>query len=221
VSYRGFPIELKLQGKAVAVVGLGRVGRRKAAALVAAGARVVGVDPVLQDLEPAVPEDVEVRAEPYEPGHLQGMSLVIAAGPSELNRRVVSDARRLGVWVCSVSEPDDGDFSLPAVWSSGPLVLTVSTSGASPALAAALRDRAAEALGPAAAGLAALLAELRPVVLRRVDDPDTRRRIFRNWADPRWLALWTEEGPDRVRDAFMQCLLSEGGGRPRLENGSP
>ncbi len=41
----GYPIELKMEGRTAVVVGLGRVGRRKAAALVAAGARVIGVDP--------------------------------------------------------------------------------------------------------------------------------------------------------------------------------
>ena len=87
-----------------------------------------------------------------------------AAATAAVNRRVVADARRAGVWVCSASDPDAGDFTVPAVWRDGPLTLTVATAGASPALAAALRDRAAEALGPAAAGLAALLAELRPEV---------------------------------------------------------
>jgi siroheme synthase (precorrin-2 oxidase/ferrochelatase) len=110
------------------------------------------------------------------------------------------------VWCCSASDPGEGDFTVPAVWRSGSLVLTVSTTGASPALAAALRDRAAEALGPAAAGLAALLAELRPLVLASVDDPDARRRILAEWGDPRWLALWAEQGPEAVRRALEQRL---------------
>ena len=41
----GYPIELDLAGRTALVVGLGAVGRRKAAGLVEAGARVVGVDP--------------------------------------------------------------------------------------------------------------------------------------------------------------------------------
>ena len=40
-----YPIELDLRGRTVVVVGLGSVGRRKAAGLVEAEARVVGVDP--------------------------------------------------------------------------------------------------------------------------------------------------------------------------------
>jgi precorrin-2 dehydrogenase/sirohydrochlorin ferrochelatase len=201
---RKYPIELDLRGRTVLVVGLGLVGLRKAAGLAAAGARVVAVDPGFGDRE--APEGVEVRAEAYDARQLEGVSLVVTAAPAVVNRQVVADARRAGVWVCSASDPDEGDFTVPAVWRDGPLTLTVSTSGASPALAAALRDRAAEAIGPEAAGLAALLAALRPEVLVRVPDPETRRRLLADWADPRWLDLWRSEGPDAVRRALVRRL---------------
>ncbi len=205
----GYPIELKLKGRTAVVVGLGPVGRRKAESLAAAGARVIGVDPAAGSSEQATLAGIEVVARPYQAEQLHGASLVIAAGPAEVNGQVVADARRIGAWVCSTSDPEAGDFQVPAVWTSGPLVLTVSTSGASPALAAALRDRAAQALGPAAAGLASLLAELRPLVLDRLPDPLIRRRIFQNWADPHWLLLWTEQGPDAVLQELMRRIDDE------------
>jgi siroheme synthase-like protein len=205
------PIELRLEGRTCLVVGLGPVGRRKAAAMVEAGARVIGVDPAAGGAGMPATAGVEVLPEAYRPDHLGGADLAIAAATPEVNRRVVADARRARVWVCSTSAPDEGDFTLPAVWRSGPLVLSVSTSGASPALSAVLRDRAAEALGPAAAGLAAILAELRPEVLRRLPDPRTRRRVLEEWADPRWLSIWDEQGPDAVRRALRRRLDDAGG----------
>lgn len=206
----GYPIELNLNGRTALVVGLGAVGRRKAEGLVAAGARVVGVDPEAGERE--VPPGVEARAEPYRAEHLSGVSLAFAAAPPEVNRRVVADARSAGVWVNSASDPAEGDFLVPAAWRDGPVLLTVSTGGASPALAAALRDRAVTALGPAAAGLAALLAELRPLVLARPLDPASRRRLLTAWADPRWLDLWTAEGPEAVRRALLAELGEPGPG---------
>lgn len=202
-----YPIELDLSGRVALVVGLGAVGRRKAAGLVEAGARVIGVDPRAGD----PPAGVEVRPEPYRAGHLEGAGLAFASATPEVNRLVVADARRAGVWVSSSSDPSSGDFTLPAVWRDGPLTLTVSTSGASPALAALLRDRAADALGPAAAGLAALLAELRPLALARVADPEARRRLLEGWADPRWLAAWESDGPEAVRRQLLRGLGPEGG----------
>ena len=200
----GYPIELDLRGKPALVVGLGAVGRRKASGLLAAGARVLGVDPGQGGWD--APEGIEVRAEAYRAEHLHRVVLAWAAATEEVNRQVVADARRLGVWVGSASAPGDGDFTLPAVHRDGPLTLTVSTGGASPALAAALRDRAASSLGPAASGLAALLIELRPEVLARLPDPARRRRVLTDWADPRWLDLWQTEGADVVRRRLIEAL---------------
>jgi siroheme synthase-like protein len=153
-----------------------------------------------------VPRDVEVRAESYRPEHLQGVALAVAAAPAAVNRRVVADAKGRGIWVNSASDPAAGDFTIPALWRDGPVTLTVSTSGASPALAAALRDRAAAALGPAAAGLARLLAELRPRARALLPDPATRRRLLTDWADPRWLDLWVASGPEAVRRELSLTL---------------
>jgi siroheme synthase-like protein len=198
-----YPIELDLRGRTVLVVGLGAVGRRKAAGLTTAGARVIGVDPAVT-VPLAIP--IEVRAELYRTEHLEGVSLAFAAATAAVNRCVVADARRLGIWVCSVSEPDTGDFTVPAVWREGPLTLTVATAGASPALAVALRDRAVQALGPAAAGLAALLAELRGDVRARLAEPEARRRLLADWAEPRWLELWISDGPEAARHALGRSL---------------
>lgn len=195
---------MNLAGKRAVVVGLGPVGRRKAASLVACGAEVVGIDPA--PLKQPLP-GVEHRAEQYHPDHLLGASIGFAAATPEVNRRVVDDARRLGVWVSSASEPGSGDFTLPAVWRDGPIVVSVSTSGASPALAASLRDRIAGGLGigPAASGLAALLVEIRPEVLRVVTDPEARRRAFREMADPRWLDHFDREGVEATRRALRSA----------------
>jgi siroheme synthase-like protein len=198
----GYPIELDLRGRRVLVVGLGRVGTRKAVGLVEAGAHVLGVDP-RRDLE--IPPGVEHRAEAFRPEHLEGMSLAFAAAKTEVNREVVHAARQAGIWVNAASEPDSGDFAVPAVWREGLVALAISTSGASPSLARTLRDRAANSVkgGPA---LAELLAEVRPIVLERVADPKIRRRLLADWGSARWLDALTRDGPEAVRAAWMEEL---------------
>ncbi len=200
-----YSMELNLIGKTALVVGLGSVGRRKALGLLAAGAKVIGVDPSAGG-GACLPLGVEVLADPYQESHLEGVALAFASATPEINRQVVADAKRRGIWVNSASDPGEGDFTLPAVWRDGPLTLTVSTTGASPALSTLLRDRAAEALGPAAAGLATLLAELRPMVLAKIADPQPRRLLFESWADPRWLDLWNTKGPEAVRTSLIRSL---------------
>jgi siroheme synthase-like protein len=197
----GYPIELDLRGRRVLVVGLGRVGTRKASGLVEAGAHVVGVDPRPDVVIPGV----DHRPERFRPEHLEGMSLAFAAATPEVNREVVDSARRMGIWVNAASEPDRGDFLVPASWRDGPITLAVSTGGTSPALAATLRDRAARALAGAPA-LAALLAEVRPEVLARISDPEARHRLLSDWGDGRWLDAIERDGPEAVRAAWRASL---------------
>src|SRR4051794_2075183 len=117
----GYLIELDLRGKTAVVVGLGRVGRRKAGDLVEAGGRVVSIDPdAAPELEAA---GLIVRRQPYRTEHLDGAALVIAAAPPEVNRAVVADARAAGIWMNAASEPDEGDYRVPAVWRDGPLAV--------------------------------------------------------------------------------------------------
>lgn len=199
-----YPVFLDLTGRTVLVVGLGAVGKRKAAGLSAAGAHVIGVDPSGCDTRELA--GVEIRTEPYRADHLAGVSLAFAAASADVNAALVADARARGIWVNSASDPTEGDFVLPAVWHDGPLTLAVSTDGASPALAATLRDKAAAALGPSAVALATLLAELRPLAFDRIKDPTARRLFLAGWGDLHWLRLCESDGPDVVRRHLLRTL---------------
>lgn len=198
-----YAIDLDLRGRGALVAGLGAVGRRKALGLLAAGAWVRGVDPLGWD---DAPSGVSVIKEPYRCGHLQGIFLVIAAATPVVNRLVTADALAANLLICSSSEPESGNFTKPAVWHDRGLILTVSTSGASPALAAALRDRAAEALGTSAAPLAALFRELRATLFDRLPDPSARRKVLADWGDPRWLILFESGGVEAVREEFERVV---------------
>jgi siroheme synthase-like protein len=198
----GYPIELDLRRKKVLVVGLGSVGLRKVRGLLDAGAIVMGVDPRL-DL--VVPTEIEHIIDKFQPLHLEGVSLAFAAATPSVNVEVVNHSRRLGVWVNAASEPDSGDFSVPAVWREGCVTVSVATSGASPALARTLRDRAGKAMqnGPA---LAALLLEMRLLVMSRLADSEARRRLLSDWGGSHWLDVWSTAGPEVVKATWLQEL---------------
>jgi precorrin-2 dehydrogenase / sirohydrochlorin ferrochelatase len=137
--------------------------------------------------------------------------LVFAAATPEVNTRVVADAHARGLWVNSSSDPETGDFSVPAAVRRGDFVVAVGTGGAAPALAAEVRRRLEEQFDDSFGQWVALLAEIRPLVLEAVSDEERRRLLFARWTSWEWLERLRRDGAEAVRAAFLQELRDGGG----------
>jgi precorrin-2 dehydrogenase / sirohydrochlorin ferrochelatase len=160
VTSRQYPVNLNLEGQPCLVVGGGAVAARKAAGLVACGANVsviaAAAGPAMRAL------GVPVDERPYRSGDVAGYRLVIAAtNDGVVNRAVFDDSEAAGIWVNSADDPVSCTFTLPAVVRRGPIMITVSTGGHSPALSSWLKGRVEEQLGPEYEELVALLSTAR------------------------------------------------------------
>jgi siroheme synthase-like protein len=158
-----FPINLNLAGRACLVVGGGRIATRKAAGLHACGARITVVAPEVTTELADLADTVHLR--PYATGDNAGHWLVITAtGNRTVDQQVFDDAEHAGIWVNSADDPDRCTFTLPAVVRRGPVMLTSSTAGVSPALSSWLRAWLSGVVGPEFADIAAALAERRAAI---------------------------------------------------------
>lgn len=165
-----YPIFLNLAGKPCLVVGGGAVAARKADGLLAAGARIVVVAPraVARIEEAAGRGDLEWRARPFEAPDVEGVVLAfVATSDRNVNRAAAEEARARGAWVNVADDPDGCDFFVPAVARRGAVQVAVSTGGASPALAASLRDRIVPALPEATEALVEIARALRKTTGQR------------------------------------------------------
>ncbi len=216
----GYLVEWEIRDRLVAVIGLGPVGLRRLVGLLEAGAIVRAVDPeadrrladrklVGPEISQTAPDSLRIHVvnNHYEDSCLDGCVMVVAATGTPVDRVIADDAARRGIPVNVVGDPDRGDLRIPATWSRGPLTLAVSTSGAGPGLAAALRDRAVGALGETAVAWVELVGRLRPKVLDQLGS-DHGRALLREWADPAWLDRIDAEGIEAVSQRFQEMLKS-------------
>lgn len=149
-----FPVFVELDGRACVVVGGGAVAERKVGALLDAGAAVTVVSPTLSPTLGALVAAGRIAhvARSYTVGDLRGAVLAFAAtDDGAVNAQVAREGRRRGVWVNAADDPAHCDAILPAVVRRGGVTVAVSTAGASPALARAVREHVERAL-PAAYG---------------------------------------------------------------------
>ena len=200
----GYPILLDITRKTALVVGGGGVAVRKVKGLLAGGAgrvRVVGLE---IDEQMPQPPAVERIVGAYEPGLLEGVSLVFAATNNpRVNQQVVTDAQARGLWVNRADSEEEaardaaaGDFAVPAVYRDGDLIVAVST-GSSPALAAKARDALAAAADPRWAKMAEAMRLLRPRI-RAIPDPAVRRRMLKSAGEEEALTVLAQEGIDAL-----------------------
>ena len=166
VTARPYPVVLLLEGRRVLVVGGGGVAEAKVQGLLAAGAIVHVV--ALRVSDGVRSQAVTWEERPYRAGEVAGYRFVVACTDDpEVNAQVFRDGEAAGVFVNAADDPSHCSATLPARLDRGRLLVTVSTSGDSPALAGWLRDRLGEVIGPEHEALLELLAEARAELASR------------------------------------------------------
>lgn len=134
-----FPVNLNLHGRPVLVVGGGRIALRKVEQLLMADAEVTVLSPMFVEEFTSLPVTLVQRE--YESGDIDAFRLVITAtGNTPVNQQIFDECEVKGIWINSADDPDRCAFTLPAALRRGDLMVTVSTGGASPALASWLRS---------------------------------------------------------------------------------
>ena len=177
-----YPVFLKLDGRSVVVVGGGSVAASKIDGLIAAGARVTVVAPLI---DPSIESRVaRVVAREFVAGDLDGCYWVVAAATPEVNRAVTAAADRRGLFVNAVDDAASATAYLGGVVRRGAVEIAISTGGVAPALAGLLRE-ALDTVLPrdlerwVAVAIAARdkwkaarvpIAERRPLLLRALDE---------------------------------------------------
>ena len=175
------PVFFNLTDRWVAVLGGGVAAARKAEVALRAGARVrVFAEQFCEEFDELTPKmhlkrvPHEPRAEDFEDCAL----LYCAAEDLEQNRRARMLAKAAHIPCNVVDMPELCDFTMPSIVDRSPVVIAISTAGASPILGRMIKARL-ETLLPASYGrVAAFVGRYRKKVGSKLENFHQRRRFW-------------------------------------------
>jgi uroporphyrin-III C-methyltransferase/precorrin-2 dehydrogenase/sirohydrochlorin ferrochelatase len=207
------PIFMNIRGQRCLVVGGGEIAARKAALLQEAGGAITVVSPELSSslARQAEQGSVRHREGSFEASDLDGVNLVIAAtDDGEVNRQVseLAKARQLPVNV--VDNPELCSFIVPSIIDRSPVQIAVSTGGASPVLARALRTHLESVIPSTYGRLASMMASFRDKVKARFSDVNARRNFWEQVLEGK-IAELVFAGKDEEAEAELEKAVAAGG----------
>jgi precorrin-2 dehydrogenase/sirohydrochlorin ferrochelatase len=207
-----YPINLNIKNRHCLVVGGGAVGTRKVTTLLKCGARVtvVSPDPTPELKKLATAGSIQLTERPYRSADLNKIFLVIGATDDErLNRQISDDAERVNI-LCNIADrPEVCNFILPAIVRRGDLVITISTSGKSPALAKRLRLGLETQFGEEYADFLRLMGAIRDKLLSQAHEPEAHKALFNQLIEKDLIGLIKANQTKEI-NALLHEVLGEG-----------
>jgi precorrin-2 dehydrogenase/sirohydrochlorin ferrochelatase len=207
-----YPVFLDLEGQEVLVVGGGEVAERKIRTLLTYGCRISVIShhltPYLKEL--AIRKRIHHLPQESLATLMDEAFMVIAAtDDQEANRQIASRARKQGLLVNAVDQPEDCNFIMPSIVKRGDLQVAISTAGKSPALAKKLRKDLETIFGPEYDSFIELLGMIRKKLLSKGQASSQNKLIFQRLVDSSLLGLIKKGDRNEIRDT-LTSILGEG-----------
>ena len=171
---------MDIKDKNCLVVGGGSVGTRKAVTLEKCGAKVKMISyKFSKECNSLKTTSINFIEKKYKKDDIKEMFFVFAATDNaELNKKIKKDAEKLDI-LCNIADsPDESDFILPSIVERGDLILAISTSGTSPAMAKKIRKELELNFGHEYELFLTLMGNIRKKLLSSCHAPDDHKQIF-------------------------------------------
>jgi uroporphyrin-III C-methyltransferase / precorrin-2 dehydrogenase / sirohydrochlorin ferrochelatase len=225
------PVFFALEGKRAVVAGGGQPATWKAELLSAAGARVdvfaCEVSDDMRSLVAAPPAGtIAVHSRRWTSTDFAGVAIAVAECASDVEAaQFAAAARAAGVPVNVIDRPAFGDFAFGAIVNRSPLVIGISTDGASPVFGQAIRAKIEALIPKGFARWADAARSWRPRVQALALSFRSRRHLWEKFADravaapdtiPTEAELDALLAPDGATAAGSVILVGAGPGDPEL-----
>ena len=205
-----FPLMLNIEFKKVVIVGGGHVARQKVEALLPTNAQIILVSPtVTKELQNYLDEGKVVwKQKRFEPADLDDAALIFAATNDEAVNDAVEEATQHWQLLNRADALGRMDFMNPAVVRRGDFVVTVSTSGASPALTRKVKTDLQEQYDESYAEYVAFLKEARLLILSKYEG-DAKKSALAKLLEPQLLQWIQQKDQEKCTQFLRQIEVGE------------
>jgi precorrin-2 dehydrogenase/sirohydrochlorin ferrochelatase len=204
-----YPIYVDIKNRPCKVIGGGNVAERKVETLLSCSANVTVVSPASTALiqKWAVEGKITLLSRPYQDGDLDDTFLTVSATDDmAVNEAVAAEANRRQILLNVVDIPHLCNFIVPAVVERGPLVIAVSTGGASPAMAKKISQDLEAAFGPEYAIFLRMLGAMREKVKTHFATQAERQKYWEMMIESDILTLIADGRIDEAEEKMHRAV---------------
>lgn len=196
-----FPLCINLEDKRFLVVGYGRIAKRKLKAISEFTSNIKIITKELTEEE--LGKGIEFVNKCFDEKDLEGVDFVITAtGSREQDEAIVAACKSRGIPVNAADDRDECDFFLPGIIKRGDLVVSVSTSGKSPAYSRHLREQIEDIIPDNIEKILDILGKLRNTLPSKVEPQVERSKIY-NYVMSKLLSI------DDLDEANLDEIIEE------------
>lgn len=212
-------IDILLEGQKVLVVGGGEIGERKALQFLDAGAEItvvsqeftsnltnLGAEKQIKLVKKIIKNNELLSLFEFTPN-----VIIVALNDKDINKKIVEQARSIGILICVVDNPSLSDFAMPAVAKVGDIRIAVSTMGRSPAMAGIIRQRIEKMITRNDILQIELQSYARELAKKYILSPNERKRVLLGIIEnSETNMLLDTEKMDEAREMVKKIIIQEG-----------